>query len=179
MTDQNGENPYWKPRLPYRTTRVVELSSSYWDKVGPTALSPNSFKLLLHLRVVLLVFVCLSEFKEVAMSQDFLSADNNCGQTILKLVSRGNAIIAELLRLSQFIPPVFKLETKDDQEKYKHILPDFHYFECPDFYENRIDANPVSMLNNYNIALKVPSIFIQRQYSRTHGSLCSALQGCD
>ena len=79
------------------------------------------------------------------MAQDFLSADNNCGQTILKLVSRGNAIIAELLRLSQFIPPVFKLETKDDVDKYKHILPDFHYFECPDLYENRIDASPVSL----------------------------------
>ena len=79
------------------------------------------------------------------MSQDFLSPENNCGQTILKLVSRGNAIIAELLRLSQFIPPVFKLETKDDQEKYKNILPDFHYFECPDLYETKIDGNPVSM----------------------------------
>lgn len=78
------------------------------------------------------------------MSQDyFLSPDNNCGQTILKLVSRGNAIIAELLRLSQFIPPVFKLETKDDQDKYKNILPDFHYFECPDLYENKIDGSPV------------------------------------
>lgn len=77
------------------------------------------------------------------MAQDFLSLENNCGQTILKLVCRGNAIIAELLRLSQFIPPVFKLETKDDQEKYKHILPDFHYFECPDLYENKIDGNPV------------------------------------
>lgn len=79
------------------------------------------------------------------MSQDFLSPENNCGQTILKLVCRGNAIIAELLRLSQFIPPVFKLETKEDQEKYKSILPDFHYFECPDLYENKIDGNPVNM----------------------------------
>ena len=42
------------------------------------------------------------------MALDFLSEDNTCGQTILKLVSRGNAIIAELLRLSDFIPPVFR-----------------------------------------------------------------------
>lgn len=85
------------------------------------------------------------------MAQDFLSLENNCGQTILKLVSRGNAIIAELLRLSQFIPPVFKLETKEDQEKYKNILPDFHYFECPDLYETKIDGNPVCSYGDYEI----------------------------
>lgn len=92
--------------------------------------------------------LCSERFQNIstrlAMAQDFLSPDNNCGQTILKLVSRGNAIIAELLRLSQFIPPVFKLETRDDQEKYRNILPDFHYFECPDLYETKIDGNPVS-----------------------------------
>ena len=78
------------------------------------------------------------------MALDFLSEGNLCGQTILKLVSRGNAIIAELLRLGDFIPPIFKLETKDEFERYKLIIPDFHYFECPEFYENKIDANPVS-----------------------------------
>lgn len=78
------------------------------------------------------------------MALDFLSEANLCGQTILKLVSRGNAIIAELLRLGDFIPPIFKLETREEFERYKLIIPDFHYFECPEFYENKIDANPVS-----------------------------------
>ena len=76
------------------------------------------------------------------MALDFLAEGNACGQIVLKLVSRGNAIIAELLRLSDFIPPVFKME-KEDQEKYKHILPDFSYFECPDLTENKIDSNQV------------------------------------
>ncbi|PIK50592.1 putative WASH complex subunit strumpellin [Apostichopus japonicus] len=55
---------------------------------------------------------------------DFLADNNLCGQTVLKLVSRGNAIIAELLRLADFVPPVFRLETKHDQMKYADILFD-------------------------------------------------------
>lgn len=52
------------------------------------------------------------------MAQDFLAENNDCGQAILGLVSRGNAVIAEILRLSDFVPPVFRLETKVDQVKY-------------------------------------------------------------
>ena len=39
---------------------------------------------------------------------DFLAENNQCGQTILRLVSRANAIIAELLRLKDFIPNIFQ-----------------------------------------------------------------------
>jgi WASH complex subunit strumpellin len=35
---------------------------------------------------------------------EFLAEENDCGQTLLRLVSRGSAIIAELLRLSNNIP---------------------------------------------------------------------------
>lgn len=44
----------------------------------------------------------------IPMADDFLAENNNCGQVLLHLVSRGNAIIAELLRLKDYIPPVFK-----------------------------------------------------------------------
>ncbi|XP_062506598.1 WASH complex subunit 5-like [Corticium candelabrum] len=71
---------------------------------------------------------------------DFLSASSVCGQTLLRLVSRGNAIIAELLRLSDFIPPVFRLETRNDREKYEAILPDFSYFRNQDFFDQKIDS---------------------------------------
>ena len=57
---------------------------------------------------------------------DFLSSDNLCGQTLLKLVSRGNAIIAEILRLSDFIPSVFT--SSREQEAYSELLMDFKYF---------------------------------------------------
>lgn len=40
---------------------------------------------------------------------NFLAENNACGQTILQLVSRGNAIIAELLRLKDYIPNIYKL----------------------------------------------------------------------
>ena len=75
---------------------------------------------------------------------DFLAENNICGQTLLKLVSRGNAIIAELLRLSDFVPPVFKLESKHDQMKYGDILFDFNYFKASDYYDHKIDSRPVS-----------------------------------
>lgn len=72
---------------------------------------------------------------------DFLADNNLCGQTILKLVSRGNAIIAELLRLADFVPPVFRLETKHDQMKYADILFDFNYFKGSDYYDHKIDSS--------------------------------------
>ena len=82
---------------------------------------------------------------------DFLAENNACGQTVLKLVSRGNAILAELLRLSDFIPPVFKLESKEDRDKYGEILTDFSYFRGPDYYENRIDSKPVCSSGNLHL----------------------------
>ena len=76
---------------------------------------------------------------------DFLDEKNSCGQTILKLVSRGNAIIAELLRLSDFVPPVVRLETKTDHDRYALLLPDFAYFRRADEWESRIDSSTVRL----------------------------------
>lgn len=39
---------------------------------------------------------------------EFVAENNICGQTILQLVSRGNAVIAELLRLKDYIPSVYR-----------------------------------------------------------------------
>ncbi|KAK7873803.1 hypothetical protein R5R35_005787 [Gryllus longicercus] len=73
---------------------------------------------------------------------EFLADNNPCGQYILRLVSRGNAIIAELLRLKHYIPPVFRLETKQDQQKYGEIISDFSYFKMSDDFDQKIDKNP-------------------------------------
>uniref|UniRef100_A0A9J7XTD7 WASH complex subunit 5 n=1 Tax=Cyprinus carpio carpio TaxID=630221 RepID=A0A9J7XTD7_CYPCA len=73
---------------------------------------------------------------------DFLAENNLCGQAILRIVSRGNAIIAELLRLSEFIPAVFRLKDKSDQQKYGDIICDFSYFKGPEFYESKLEAKP-------------------------------------
>uniref|UniRef100_A0A8C5DMP7 WASH complex subunit 5 n=1 Tax=Gouania willdenowi TaxID=441366 RepID=A0A8C5DMP7_GOUWI len=73
---------------------------------------------------------------------DFLAENNLCGQAILRIVSRGNAIIAELLRLSDFIPTVFRLKDKIDQQKYGDIICDFSYFKGPEYYEGKLEAKP-------------------------------------
>ena len=82
---------------------------------------------------------------------DFLAENNLCGQTILRLVSRGNAIIAELLRLSEFIPPVFRSDSAARPEfaKYSDLLSDFSYFKNSEFFEHRISTKPVSSTQSY------------------------------
>lgn len=76
----------------------------------------------------------------------FLEESNYAGHTLLRIVSRANAIIAELLRLSSHIPPVFLLEDKALKQKYGEILFDFSYLEKPDYYEQRIENNAVCFL---------------------------------
>ncbi|MEQ2241911.1 WASH complex subunit 5, partial [Ilyodon furcidens] len=73
---------------------------------------------------------------------DFLADNNLCGQAILRIVSRGNAIIAELLRLSDFIPAVFRLKDRSDQQKYGDIICDFSYFKGAEYYEGKLEAKP-------------------------------------
>ncbi|CAG7822895.1 unnamed protein product [Allacma fusca] len=74
---------------------------------------------------------------------DFLADNNLCGQTILKLVGRGNAIIADLLRLKDNVPRIFRLSTKTDLNKYCDIISDLSYFGNPEKFEARIDKTPV------------------------------------
>lgn len=74
---------------------------------------------------------------------DFLAENNPSGQTLLRLVSRGNAIIAEILRLSEFIPPAYRLEAKD-QGRYSEIIFDFRYFNNSEYYDHRIESSVVS-----------------------------------
>ena len=50
-----------------------------------------------------------------------------CGQELLKLVSRGSAIIAEILRLKDFIPEFYL--NPAEEKKYANIIFDFTYFK--------------------------------------------------
>ncbi|CAH0547854.1 unnamed protein product [Brassicogethes aeneus] len=72
---------------------------------------------------------------------NFLAENNVCGQNILHLVSRGNAIIAELLRLKDYIPNIYKLETKQDVQKYGDIILDYNYFKNAEAQENKIESS--------------------------------------
>ncbi|ERL87541.1 hypothetical protein D910_04932 [Dendroctonus ponderosae] len=73
--------------------------------------------------------------------QDFLAENNACGQTLLLLVSRGNAIIAELLRLKNFIPQVYRLDSKEDVQKYGEIILDFSYLRTSEAHELKVENN--------------------------------------
>lgn len=73
---------------------------------------------------------------------DFLAEENVAGQTLLRLVSRGNAIIAELLRLSDHIPQAYRLDNKDPAwKKYTEIIFDFTYLKQGEYHENKIENN--------------------------------------
>ena len=77
---------------------------------------------------------------------DFLAANNPCGQNILQLVATGNAIIAELLRLADFIPPVFKHANIRDAGKYADIIIDFSYFSKQEYYDEFINSRSVRLI---------------------------------
>jgi WASH complex subunit strumpellin len=86
----------------------------------------------------------------------FLAENNVCGQNLLRLVSRGSAIIAELLRLSDHIPAVLcwdlpgfgaSLDSIDDGRvsdntaKYAPVLFDFRYLKTPEMFDKNINTN--------------------------------------
>jgi WASH complex subunit strumpellin len=50
----------------------------------------------------------------MALAMDFLAEGNICGQTLLRLVSRGSAIIAELQRLAEVVPGALLASAADE-----------------------------------------------------------------
>ena len=72
------------------------------------------------------------------MSGDFLAENNQCGQTLLRLVARGNAIIAELFRLSDYIPSAFR--SIGPNNKYSEIIFDFSYLSNQVYYDTLIQS---------------------------------------
>ncbi|CAG0914246.1 unnamed protein product [Notodromas monacha] len=72
---------------------------------------------------------------------ELLSESDPCGQQLLALVSRGHAIIAELQRLANVVPPVFRLDTKRDKTQYGDLMFDFNYFSHSDAINSKIESN--------------------------------------
>lgn len=70
------------------------------------------------------------------MSSDYLAENNACGQTLLRLVARGNAVIAELFRLSAYIPEAFKQTSSSN--KYSEIIFDFSYLSNQVYFDTLI-----------------------------------------
>ena len=88
--------------------------------------------------------ICLrtSFFSTYSSSCKLLADDNICGKNLLRLASRGSAIIAELLRLGENIPDAFR-EEKDirdpQQAKYAKVIFDMGYLKDPEEFERRIN----------------------------------------
>ncbi|OQV24357.1 WASH complex subunit strumpellin [Hypsibius exemplaris] len=93
---------------------------------------------------------------------DFLGENNSCGQAVLRLVSRGNAIIAELLRLVDYVPPVYKLETRQEQMQYAEVLLDFSYFKSVEMHERRIENT--NGLQEVDLDLRENNLDILRRF---------------
>ena len=70
----------------------------------------------------------------------FLAEDNLCGQTLLRLVSRGSGILAELQRLSQNIPAPFQQDSAD-AARYAAVLFDFAYLREKESFERRVSSS--------------------------------------
>lgn len=73
------------------------------------------------------------------MADDFLTAENVCGKTLLDLVARGSALLAELQRLHHYIPKVLLLLKQifiNPGPKYGKIIHDFNYFKNMNEIEN-------------------------------------------
>lgn len=71
----------------------------------------------------------------------FIAEDNICSRNLLKLVAHGNAIIAEILRLKDHIPPLYCMETKEVIQRYQEIILDFSYFKISENVEKKIAAD--------------------------------------
>ena len=61
--------------------------------------------------------------------------------SFLRLSSRGEALVAELLRLSEHIPRLFLLQDKNDQKQYGDVLHDFRYLKTPELFAIESFAN--------------------------------------
>ncbi|CAB3251713.1 unnamed protein product, partial [Arctia plantaginis] len=71
----------------------------------------------------------------------FIAEDNLCAQNLLKLVSHGNAIVAEILRLKDHKPATYLLDSKETQQKYQDVIMDFSYFKISDVQEKKINTS--------------------------------------
>ncbi|XP_065337237.1 WASH complex subunit 5 [Cloeon dipterum] len=73
---------------------------------------------------------------------EFLSGNSPCERFVLGLVSRGNYIIAELLRVKETIPEEFKTVPKKRQpQSFADVIFDFSYFKNADDIEKKLENN--------------------------------------
>ena len=87
---------------------------------------------------------------------DFLTEGSIAGQTLLRLVSRGSSIIAELQRLSALTPTAVRFaaaaaedaaaaaavaERDPRASRYKAVLYDFRYLKTPEMFDRALNTS--------------------------------------
>ena len=87
---------------------------------------------------------------------DFLTEGSIAGQTLLRLVSRGSSIIAELQRLSSLTPTALRyaglaeedaaeaarvLEGDPRAARYRPVLFDFRYLKTPEMFDKQLNTS--------------------------------------
>lgn len=96
------------------------------------------------------------------MSDFFDDLTNLWSTNLLGIVSNGNSIIAELNRLAEMIPNVFKLQNKQDQLKFGDLICDFSYFKNSDSFERKLEQN--ASLQNLDTELKTSYLDILTRF---------------
>ncbi|OHT02014.1 hypothetical protein TRFO_30967 [Tritrichomonas foetus] len=99
---------------------------------------------------------------------ELLTRSNPCGWNILTIVSRGSSIIAEIQRLSQYIPEDFTFP-KGQAHTYSRIIYDFDYFGNETIIENSIEADPE--LNELNDECRETHIEIVTRFCKLFESI--------
>ena len=101
---------------------------------------------------------------------DLLSEDDVCGQRLVRIVSRGNSILAELSRLAANTPKVFFGQADPTTHQYLSILFDFEYLKNPDHYDAAIgrsiellDIDDEFQENNMMIIERFYNLFVSQQ----------------
>ncbi|EGB10206.1 hypothetical protein AURANDRAFT_23554 [Aureococcus anophagefferens] len=110
----------------------------------------------------------------MSQTPSLLDDGNLCGATLLSLVASGSALIAELLRLAQAIPPVF-LDAEErarrgaalltaEEASFEAVLFDFAYLKEPEDFENRVNSSD-GLLDVDNEFLETHGAFAKRFYA--------------
>ena len=106
-----------------------------------------------------------------ALSMDFLAENNACGQTLLRLVAKGNATLAELLRLKDVIPAAYgKSPPRADAAKYGELIQaDFNYFKATEQFESRVEQS--EQLQQLDEELKENHVDLLKRFYRLFESM--------
>lgn len=100
---------------------------------------------------------------------ELINRSNTCGWSLLTLVSRGSSIIAEIQRLSQYIPEDFTFSKTQVNHPYYKILYDYDYFGQEAEIEKEIESSPT--LLNLDQECRETHIDIVIRFSRLFESI--------